>query len=239
MRTLVRCLGPTVLAALSVAQSSLGAQVQVGQRDDFQNGTTQGWIAGPGGGSPVPPVNVPTGGPGGLNDAYLLIRALGGAGPGSRLSAINFAQWTGNYLAAGVAAITMDVNNLGTTDLFLRLLLADPIAGPPNNIVISLAPIVLTAGSGWTNVMFPVIPSALKVLLGSANGALSNATELRIFHNPDPDFPGPGVGIPPIVADLGVDNITAVDVVPEPSTAILVGSGVLLLLVGARRRKGG
>jgi hypothetical protein len=232
MPSLVRHLGPAVCVALSLTHASLAVgQVQLGQRDTFQSGT-QGWVAGPGG-HPAPPSVVGTGGPGGLNDAYLLVRALGGGGPGSRLSAINFAQWTGNYLAAGIGAISMDVNNFGPDDLFLRLLFADPTSGPPSNITISLASVFVPAGSGWTSVVFPIGPSALLALLGTTNAALSGATELRIFHNPNPDFPGPGVGIPTVAADLGVDNITAT---PEPATAILVGSGILALLL-ARRRK--
>jgi len=56
---------------------------------------------------------------------------------------------------------------------------------------------------------------------------------LRIFHNPDPTFPGPGAGIPPVTATLGVDNMTAL--VPEPGTVWLLAGGVLVFLARYRR----
>src|SRR5687768_4371857 len=108
----------------SVVPPFAGA-VTVGQIDTFQDGTTENWFAGGGpfgAVPPVPPTNIPTGGPGGSTDRYLHIAATGGSGAGSRLTAINGTQWTGNYLTAGVNAISIDVNNLGTTDLSLRLL---------------------------------------------------------------------------------------------------------------------
>jgi hypothetical protein len=81
-------------------------------------------------------------------------------------------------------------------------------------------------------VLFPIQPNDLVAYqFGTVAGALSGADTLRIFHNPNPTFPGPGAGIPPVTAVLGVDNITAV--VPEPGVIGLVGAGLLLL--GFRR----
>jgi hypothetical protein len=59
-----------------------------------------------------------------------------------------------------------------------------------------------------------------------------NTDTLRIFHNPDPNFPGPGIGIPAVNAQLGVDNITAA--VPEPATVSLLAGGLFLLLAWKR-----
>ena len=227
----MKCTAGLITTVLAVAAAVPAcAQITLGQIDTFEDGTTQGWGVGPGG-SPVPPVNVAGGGPNGANDNYLLLTSLGGAGgPGSRLVAFNMAQWAGDYLSAGVGLIQMDLNNLGTTDLSLRLLLADPAQGPPSNIAITDA-FLLPAGSGWTHASFSISPSSLITLLGSANAALTNATELRIFHNPAPDFPGPPIGIPAIQASLGVDNIAAV---PEPSAVLLVTVGGLMLMVQRR-----
>jgi len=220
-----------LIAAVFAAPSR--AQVTLGQIDTFEDGTTQGWGVGAGG-SPVPPVNIATGGPAGAGDNFLELTSLGGAGgPGSRLVALNDAQWAGNYLAAGIGTIQMDLNNLGSNDLFIRLLFADPVFGPPTNIAITDA-FFVPAGSGWLHATFDVRPSSLITLLGTANNALSNATELRIFHNPAPDFPGPPTGIPPIAATLGVDNIAAV---PEPSAAAFLTSSGLALLMRYRFKR--
>ena len=127
------------------------------------------------------------------------------------MSVINQTQWAGNYQAAGISAITMWVNNLGSTDLNLRLLVAvaTPPGFPPSDSAISTVPVFLPAGSGWTEVIFPITPDKLTALAGTAVKALSNAAEWRILHNPNPTFPPPA-----IAAKLGVDNIKAVGRLP-------------------------
>jgi PEP-CTERM motif-containing protein len=210
--------------------------LSVGQRDTFEDGTTQNWIVGLlGAPHPVPPVNVPTGGPAGAGDGFLQLTAIGGGGAGSRLAVVNGAQWAGDFVVAGISGIRMDLNNLGTTDLSLRLLFADPSVGPPANVPISTAPFFLPAGGGWTEAYFPISPADLTAELGSVTAALHNTTQFRLYHGAALDFPGE-----PIVAALGVDNITAADnitVVPEPTTAVLLGSGLLALSWHARRRR--
>jgi hypothetical protein len=196
---------------LSITQPTTGSAVTVGQVDTFEDGTTQNWVIGLRGGifvAPFPPVIV-TGGPAGAGDHFLRITATGsGIDPGSRLAVINLTQWAGNYSAAGITAITMNVNNLGPTDLYLRLLTTDsanfemPELSP--NTAISAAPVIVPVGSGWVSVTFPVTAENLVAVTGSVSTALANATQLRIFHNPAATFP------PPIVqAQLGVDNIKA------------------------------
>lgn len=216
----------------------------IGVVDTFQDGTTQGWFV-PNlmDAHPAPPVNVPTGGPAGEGDAYLRVTALGGTESGSKLSVLNESQWTGNYLAAAIPAISMDVNNFGPSDLTLRLLFVNfgPLGPPPipTDFAWTLAPVVVPANSGWMTVVFSLDPTNLFAPVGTVTGTLSDVDELRLFHNPVPAFGGPGVGAAPVNAVLGIDNIQPV---PEPSTLLLVASGI----VGARmfgrrgsRRKGG
>jgi hypothetical protein len=225
-----------VTAALSIAPAVHA--VAVGQIDTFENVTLENWqVALIGSPSPAQPVNQ-AGGPSGPADRYLLLTSLGGLGPGSRLSVINFgSQWAGDYLSAGVGSISMAVNNMGNTDLFLRLAISDPVAGPPENVAYSDDPVVVLAGAGWQSITFPLDPNALKAGLGSVTLALNHATELRIYHSQDDTFPNPGVPIPPVAALLGIDNIRA-NAVPDNSTPgpLLAISFLATAAVAARAR---
>ncbi|HEX6985824.1 MAG TPA: hypothetical protein VF170_10620, partial [Planctomycetaceae bacterium] len=160
---------PTIAAAvllIGLAQPRAATAGLIGRIDTFEDGTTQGWeINLLGIGAPPTaalPTNVPTGGPAGADDNFLRLAAFGGTGAGSRLSVVNFMnQWAGDYLAEGVTAFRMDLINLGTTDLSLRLMFANPTVGPPTDLAFSTEAVVLPAGGGWTPVMFPVRPADL------------------------------------------------------------------------------
>jgi hypothetical protein len=225
MKLSIVCVLAVVLGALPAS----AAPILIGQQDTFEDGTTQGWVVSLlGSPSPVPPVNVATGGPAGVDDNYLQLTSIGGGGAGSRLTVINPAQWAGDYLAGGVGSVSMDLLNLGATDLSLRLLFEDPAGGPPTNIAASTTPFVLGAGSGWVHATFGIAPADLTALMGDASAALSGATVIRLFHSDVIGFPGL-----PIVASLGVDNITA-EAIPEPASLVLFSVSLGMAL--ARRR---
>jgi hypothetical protein len=203
----------TACLAASLLVAAAAQAVTSGQTDTFEDGTTGNWTVGAI--HPAPPQNVPDGGPAGAGDNYLFLTALGGNGPGSRLAMINAGQWAGDYLAAGVVRISMNVANFGATDLSLRLVFMDPVAGPPTNVAITAA-VPLLAGSGWQTAEFAVAPGDLIVLQGDAVALLGATTELRLFHGEASLYPGP-----PVVASLGVDNIMALTgEVPAAATSL-------------------
>lgn len=225
-----------IMLGLYSFSASTALAVSFGQSDTFENGTVQGWIVGPGG-HPSPPTNIATGGPAGTDDNFLRTTAFGGGGSGSRLAFFNATQWTGNYLAAGVTAISMHVNNFGPNEAHLRLRFLGFSGGATNEVAIT-NPIIVPPGSGWSLITFTIDPGSLVTLQGSATGALSNTTELRIFHNPAATYPPQPVGPPAINVQVGFDNIRAI---PEASSLALIGIGALALAALTRKcsaRKG-
>ena len=117
----------------------------------------------------------------------------------------------------------MDLNNLGATNLEIRLYLENPQGGPPTDEAISTG-FFLPAGSGWQKATFS--GSGLTALNGNINTLLGDVTAIRILHNTSAGFPPVAVA-----ASLGVDNITAI---PEPSAGLLVAAGIAMI---ARRRR--
>jgi len=124
----------------------------------------------------------------------------------------------------------MDVRNLGTTALTVRLLLEDPMGGPPVDEAVTSFGAVLPAGSEWTHVAFPVSAASLTALSGSTSTLLGQVTLLRIIHSPTTDDAVPVIGV------LGVDNITAAAAaIPEPASVLLAVPALLAFRAGRRR----
>ena len=191
-RKLIFISGLTLMFLMTPASKAITA----GQKDDFENGTTQGWISGSQ--NSHPPVNVSSGGQAGTADHYLQITSSGGFGQGSKLVTFNHSQWTGNYTAANIIAISADVKNFSNTNLSLRLALKGP-----GGYISSITGVSLAGGSDWQTVVFPVTAADMT---GSADvtTTLANVTEVRLLHRTTPGYMGN-----PVAATLGVDNLTA------------------------------
>lgn len=200
---------------LAVLTASPALAITLGQVDDFQDGTTEGWSGG------SSPTNVATGGPGGAGDRYLQITAVS-----NNLGASVFAPWTGSYTAAGVSALSFDLNNFGPDPVALRV----SVFGA--STFTSTLPIVLAPGSGWVTVVFGLDAADLTRTQGTFGLArtLGNVNTLLIRHDSDPISP-PGQSNP-VTATLGIDNVTAV---PEPGTGLLLAAGIAMLGLRYRR----
>jgi hypothetical protein len=224
---------PVLLAVLHADRSA--AQIAVGTFDGFQDGTTQGWVAGLAGATPtVPPTTFANTGPTGAGDFALRLTSTGAvSGAGGRLVVNNVdLRWTGDYTAAGVVSIMLDVNNLNAFPLTLRLGFAEP---PPLSVggrwVTSGR--VVPASSGWQTLDFSIAPEDLlpgDVLASDVDVTLANVGVIRLLHSVEVMYRGEA-----IVAQLDVDNVEAV---PEPSLWLgLLAGGLLLRRMGVERRR--
>lgn len=216
----------------------LAGAFPLGLIDDFEDGTTAGWVVGLlGAAHPAPPVNVPDGGPDGDGDNYLRLTSVGGGGAGSRLAAINLSQWAGDYSIAEGDPLDHYVmrgwvRNFGETDVFLRVLLENPMGGPPTDLAVTAA-VEVPAGSRWMEFELSFRAADLTLLQGDLDALLADVTAIRLFHSEAADFPGEAS-----LAQIGVDDLAALgivhDGVAEPGSLALAllglgGLGILRL----------
>jgi hypothetical protein len=180
------------------------------QVDDFQdpNDATVGW-RGTAGGTALPRRAV-SGGPGGVGDAYLRI-----ATNNYHLASKNTDQWAGNYLAAGIDAIEMDLKHirLGADAVEFRILLLGP-----GGVFASANLTDPISTDAWQRYRFGLTAADLVHVTGGTGDlkdTLKDVSKLLIRHDrADPTVPGDHP--PHISATLGIDNIHAV---PEPEPA--------------------
>lgn len=219
-----------LVSSVAVACGTAAAGVVLNQIDTFSDGSLQGWEEGSI--SPNPPTNEPTGGPAGAGDRFLRNASSGGPLAGSRQVTFNRAQWAGNYNAAGVSRISMNLANFGQTTLYMRVAVESAqVAGA---WWASTSPVQLPAGSGWQTVDFDLTPGSMSDLtngLLSLPAVLENVATLRVLSARfNPAFVGDSM-----VSVVGMDNVRAT-AVPEPATGALIA---LPWLAGRRRRSVG
>jgi hypothetical protein len=213
------------LAVAGLLVCGTARAVQFGQIDTFQDGTTAGWQNG-GVGNALPVINV-SGGPGGVSDSYIRVRS-DGVSAGGKLTAFNRDQWLGDYPAANITAIEVDLRNEGSTTLSIRMAFktGPGTSGVPGFLTQAA---VLAPNSGWQRFTFSLDPASLIPINNPGSWSTFFIGEVRFIHQVGAsNLTGTNV-----VGQLGIDNIHAV---PEPGAAALLGGGLLMLAATAGRR---
>jgi hypothetical protein len=205
--------------ALPIARAS----VTLGQVDTFQDGTTDNW--GTGG---TAPANVPGGGPAGAGDSFLELTA-DGSGANGKLTVFNRSQWLGDYIDQGINEIDMDLENLGSVTLNIRIAYKSTISGGTVPGYLSAA-VSLPADGQWHAEMFQLTAAAMIPIASPAafNTFFSNGeAEFRVIN----EAGATNLDGTAVTSQLGIDNIGSV---PEPgaTSLLLVCAGGLALFRG-------
>jgi hypothetical protein len=199
-----RTWSPFVLIAW-LGLSHPAAAILLGQVDDFQSGSLQGWTGG------SQNINQPNGGPGGVGDRYMQISS-----GGANLGTFNATQWAGNYAAAAVGRVTFDLSNFGPDPVSLRVMIMT--AGCDGGATgctawTSTNATVLPAGVGWVKAEFSLLEPDLTRVRGLASYATTVSAVERLLIHQDAGPPDPPGVASFVNAVLGIDNVTAL---PEP-----------------------
>lgn len=215
-----------------ICGTSATQAIELGQIDDFEDGTEQGWIWGRSG----------FGGPIAFSDesvsTYLETESFGGDdAPGSRMALLNRDQWTGDYVTAGVSVIRLDALNDGPnfafSDMTVRLAFFSETSSVGSGRVVTSEGFAIARDSGWQELEFN-LDNLTPVEGSEVTEVMRSVSEMRIVSAVEPRFIGDQ-----ILARLGVDNITAgtAAVVPEPKMGIVWCVGFLLVLQRQANRR--
>ncbi len=220
---------PILILAVTVSTIPLAsAVVSMTSVDDFF-ASSESWQIG---GAGIQPVRVASAGPDGLT-GYLSHLSDGSSANGKWLMWTSHADWTGNYLSAGITGISLWTNvSSGTSPVSLRVAF-DGAGGWFYSSALSI-------GSGWNAQLFSLNSANFTYAAGSGgtglyNDTFSGVTRFEILagggavsYRAGGDLLQAGTSANTIL----VDNIT---VVPEPSTLSLLVIGLGMVLPQRRR----
>jgi hypothetical protein len=214
-------------AGLFVARPQVSSAVTLGQKDTFQNGTTDGWVD-----NAANTTTITDGGPAGPGDHYLQV-VSGSFGGGSRMTAYNQAQWVGNFVSAGVSGVAMDLRNFGSSTLPIRIAIREGTGSSGTPGYASTTAFSLPADGQWHAAIFLLDAGSLTPINSPhpLSTDLANVRDFRILSSTVPTTVGDFLN-----AKIGVDNILAV---PEPAAFELLGAGALVMGMMMRRRAAG
>jgi hypothetical protein len=206
--------GLLLVAAILLVSPSITLGITLGQVDTFESGIA-GWN--------YSALTTLPGGPAGSNDHYLAV--YGGLGSSNfRIEPGNAIQWSGNYVAAGVTAITMDLKNdsdvTRTQPLFIRVVVFEGVspAGYCSTTAFSLP-----HDGQWHHAVFPLTADSMTGI----NQAEPLSIDLQsVFTFSIINSVSPALGGDNTPAVLDIDNITAE---PEPAPIVLAVIGLLAI----------
>ncbi|MDH4316423.1 MAG: hypothetical protein OEW68_16500 [Gammaproteobacteria bacterium] len=204
-RTLLGQFRNFAATALIAGICSPANAVTLGQIDNFEDTTVQGWVEGAP--SPNPPTNVAGGPPG--STRYLQDSSAGGVGAGSNMTLFNQSQWTGDFLSAGITRIRAMVRVDPGSDSALSLRVGFRSAAQAGaRGYASLTPVVVPNDGNWYEVVFPIESTDLGQFNTGLSYAstMSNVGHMRIYHKTTAGWQGDD-----IVATMGIDNIEALE----------------------------
>jgi len=202
-----------------LALTAPGWAITVGQIDDFQDGTTQGWSSPFS--DPTPPVNQSDVGPAGIGDDSLFVEAAAF----ESIAIENSSQWSGDYLSAGIDEILFDYENTGATTFSLGATLSGP-----GGSVITFAGQSIPAVGGWSAGSINLSSSNLFALSGTVATTLANVTSVELNY-----ILGGAYNVASTPITFRLDNIR---VVPEPAAGVLALIAALAWLPLRRRVAG-
>jgi hypothetical protein len=192
--------GPLALALPALLSVSLVAQaIELGQIDDFQDQTTMNWAHGIA--NAHAPRVVADQGPEGTGDHALAVSSSGGFGAGSMIVMFNRSQWTGDFLEAGVTAISFHLRHVSGPNASVRVALQ----GPGGRFATTSA-IQVDSGTGWDHHTIDITPENLTGVgaTGTAEQTLAAVNEMRLLSATNPSWTGD-----PVEMELHFDNILA------------------------------
>ena len=178
-----------------------------GQVSTFEDGTSQGWEGG------ADQAVIPTDGPAGFGDNFLNVKTNPQSNQqGTKLATYNSGtDWIGNYQAAGIKEISMDLKNLADTliDLEIRIVLFGPGASVNTATRYTSTQSKRIPPDGqWHSVVFSLEEDSLTRVLGTDSYAtvIQGVQRILIRHQTG----APAEGGTTILAGMGLDNIQAV-----------------------------
>ncbi len=194
-----------LLLTLFITSTSL-AQITAGLVDDFDTPADEnGWEHQAGG--PNPPTMQTVGG---IDGNFIKNISSGNVGAGGKMIMVNYqTKWQGDYITAGIKSISMQVRNNSAVTINLRVAFGVNEFGGSAPHWVSNS-VDLTAGSGWTTVVFPITePYMAQSTSGSSAtyaAVMANVKIFRILSSSSGNHKGDQ-----FAGEIDVDNISAND----------------------------
>jgi hypothetical protein len=232
-----------LLALVTLASSPAQALITPDYKDDFQDGTARSWS------EPAVVSSALNQGPAGSGDHAIRLESTGTGLPGDFTPRQRFVMfhrenydlaqennWQGNWQTANIRRLELDIRNDGVIPLNLRVAFSSSGGDPTFDPLfvpwwVSTTPVVVPADGLWTHVSFSVNDESLYTQYSGSDSfdvVMQNVVEVKLFSSSSVFWTGDIM-----TASAVIDNIQAV--VPEPSSAALMGVAVYVLRLVRRR----